>query len=163
MLRFESMTCQGIAPRIEECLRQAMFRSCPGCNMPIERTDACCHMTCSHCHTEFSWICGSIYNVCRTTHNCMHNSIYLHEILGDELRRRNLPATDERGSDLFLEFRAAYLLAQIRAEVGEEMWQTLQSNRPDLLHNVIRGRGSIPWDNSAVLARLRQALPHAFP
>ncbi|CAE7283832.1 RBCK1 [Symbiodinium sp. CCMP2592] len=154
---------QRIAPRIEECLRQAMFRSCPGCNMPIERTDACCHMTCSHCHTEFSWICGNIYNVCRTTHNCMHNSIYLHEILGDELRRRNLPATDEMGSDLFLEFRAAYLLAQIRAEVGEEMWQTLQSNRPDLLHNVIRGRGSIPWDNSAVLARLRQALPHAFP
>ena len=93
----------------------------------------------------------------------MSNSIYLHDILVDELQRRNLPATDEVASDLFLEFRAAYLLAQVREDVGEELWNALQENRPTLLQNVIRGHGSIPWDNSAVLARLRQALPHAFP
>ncbi|CAJ1364359.1 unnamed protein product [Effrenium voratum] len=154
---------QRLVPRVQSCLRQALFRNCPGCAVPIERQDACCHMTCSHCSTEFSWVCGCLYDICRTAHNCMSGSIYLHEILAPELRLRHLPETDQNASDLFLELRAAHLLAQVRAEVGDLTWETLRQQHPDLLQNVIRGARSIPWDNTAVLARLQIALPHAFP
>ena len=32
-------------------------KPCPGCKMPIQRTDGCCKMHCSSCHVSFCWIC----------------------------------------------------------------------------------------------------------
>ena len=89
---------------IEEALAQALYRKCTGCGVPTERIDACCHMTCSACRAEFSWVCGADYHVCRTSHPCLNSSIYLHSMpqLAAILDERGLPRSDENGSDLFL-------------------------------------------------------------
>lgn len=150
-------------PLIMEALRNALFRQCPGCRLPIERMNACCHMTCSNCRTEFSWICGALYHDCRAHHTCLNKSVFLNQILADELRARGLELTDENGSDLFLMMRCACLLANVRAQVGEDAWAAVRQTSPDLLQNVIRGTRSIPWDQRHEVQRFRQLLPHAFP
>lgn len=93
-----------VRAQIEEALVQALHRRCTGCGVPTERTDACCHMTCSHCRAEFSWICGTEYRYCRANHPCLNGSIYLHTMpqLVDILNARGLECTDQNGSDLFL-------------------------------------------------------------
>ena len=90
---------------IEEALAKALFRKCTGCGVPTERIDACCHMTCSHCRAEFSWVCGADYHLCRRDHPCLNGSIYLHSMpqLAAILDQRGLPRSDENGSDLFLD------------------------------------------------------------
>ena len=116
--------------RIEDALAEALHRRCPGCAVPVERTDACCHMTCSRCRTEFSWVCGEKYSLCRSRHSCLNGAIYLHCMpqLVEILTARGLPATDKNGSDLFLELRCLYLLSQVRRDVGEETWNRTRAS-----------------------------------
>jgi LSD1 subclass zinc finger protein len=37
-------------------------RLCPKCRTPIEHTDGCKHMTCSHCRTQFCFVCLGLYD-----------------------------------------------------------------------------------------------------
>lgn len=94
-----------VRDKIAEALAAALYRNCTGCGVPTERTDACCHMTCSHCRAQFSWVCGADYEWCRANHPCLNSAIYLHSMpqLVAILSQRGLPATDENGSDLFLD------------------------------------------------------------
>ncbi|CAJ0941343.1 unnamed protein product, partial [Mesorhabditis belari] len=32
-------------------------KKCPGCNVSTERNGGCAHMTCTHCHLDWCWIC----------------------------------------------------------------------------------------------------------
>lgn len=167
------------ARRIEEVLRHALVRSCPGCRAPIERTDACVHMTCPGCRYEFSWVCGHDWALCREGHRCTRRGIYLPELLGPFGRHPALtgleqppPVVDERAfeeetaSDFFLELRCIYLLSKLRLEVPAAVWDDLRRERPDLLQRVIRGRRSIQWaavGDAGLLHRMRRFLPEAFP
>ncbi|CAE7544707.1 CUL9 [Symbiodinium pilosum] len=154
-----------VCRKIEEALVEALHRRCPGCLVPTERTDACCHMTCSHCRTEFSWVCGMEYALCRREHSCLNGAIYLHSMpkLVELLASRGLPATDQNGSDIFLELRCIYLLSQVRHDVGEQTWNRTRVEHPELLTDVIRSSWSIPWNEIGNVKRLTKLLPYAFP
>lgn len=41
-----------------ENLIEAIYKKCPQCQTPIERTQGCNHMTCQICRYEFCYICG---------------------------------------------------------------------------------------------------------
>jgi hypothetical protein len=32
-------------------------KNCPGCKVPIERSEGCNHLTCTRCHTHICWVC----------------------------------------------------------------------------------------------------------
>jgi hypothetical protein len=38
------------------------YTACPGCKQLIDRSDACIHMRCTQCRTEFCHLCGEIWN-----------------------------------------------------------------------------------------------------
>eukprot|EP00928_Gymnodinium_smaydae_P010892 TRINITY_DN14102_c0_g1_i1.p1 TRINITY_DN14102_c0_g1~~TRINITY_DN14102_c0_g1_i1.p1 ORF type:complete len:996 (-),score=153.81 TRINITY_DN14102_c0_g1_i1:14-3001(-) len=165
----QALATQELIPRvrgkIEEALGEALIRNCTGCGVPTERINACCHMTCSQCRAQFSWVCGAPYLDCRRNHSCMNNSIYLHSMpqLASLLQERGLPCSDENGSDLFLELRCLYLLSFVKREVGEEAWDCTRESCPEILSDVIRSSWSIPWDEVGNLRRLGELLPFAFP
>lgn len=46
------------------------FRRCPGCNVPIEKNQGCNHIQCSHCKTDFCWLCLKILNSHLEPHTC---------------------------------------------------------------------------------------------
>ncbi|CAJ1388837.1 unnamed protein product [Effrenium voratum] len=154
-----------VRSKIEAALAEALFRRCTGCQYPTERINACCHMTCSHCHAQFSWVCGHDYNLCRTSHPCLNSSIYLHQMpqLAAILDARRLPRTDENGSDLFLELRCLYLLSMVKDEVGQGAWDYAREQNPELLTDIIRGSWSVSWDEVGDVKRLTRLLPKAFP
>ena len=39
----------------------ANAHKCPSCNIPIQRSSGCTHMTCSKCNTHFCYVCGHKY------------------------------------------------------------------------------------------------------
>jgi len=43
----------------EYCVMKHAKR-CPGCNIPIQRSQGCNHMTCTNCQIHFCWICLSV-------------------------------------------------------------------------------------------------------
>jgi hypothetical protein len=45
------------------------FIKCPNCNVPIEKIDACNHMKCIQCFTDFCYVCGK---------DISHGQIYSH-------------------------------------------------------------------------------------
>jgi len=162
--------------KIEETLREALVRRCPGCHAAIERTDACCHMTCSGCGYEFSWVCGSPWGICRQTHRCLRHGIYLPDILRHVLRKytdsgeaeeSGFPElTEDEASDIFLELRCVYMLSKLRHETSPTAWEQTRGACPELLRGIIRGRRGIAWSHighERRLQRLRRALPDAFP
>lgn len=151
--------------KVEEAMQEALVRRCTGCGVPVERANACCHMTCGQCRAEFSWICGAPYRECREKHKCMDESIYLHAMpqLRKILGARKLGCTDENGSDLFLELRCLYLISIVKRSASQEDWDLFRRECPDVLENVIRGNWSIPWDEIGNFQRLHKLLPHAFP
>ncbi|CAK9103633.1 unnamed protein product [Durusdinium trenchii] len=163
-LKFED-TSRRVRSEIESALAEALFRRCTGCGVPTERIDACCHMTCVHCGAEFSWVCGFDYHRCRASHPCLNSAIYLHCMpqLTAILDQRNLPRTDQNGSDLFLELRCIYLLSIVKRTVGDDAWNFAREQFPELLSDVIRGHWSIRWDDVGDVQRLTRLLPMAFP
>lgn len=40
-----------------------LFRKCPGCQSPIQKSDGCNHMTCKQCKSQFCWICLGQYTI----------------------------------------------------------------------------------------------------
>lgn len=158
--------------KVEEVLREALIRKCPGCRAPIERADECCHMTCSTCRAEFSWICGEPWEFCRQAHNCTERGVFLPQILEPlcrppAARRGEDPSLgDEEASDLFLELRCVHSLSRLREEIGATAWEEARSTCPDILQGVIRGCRDVPWEDIGNARRLRQMqrlLPYAFP
>lgn len=163
----------GVAARVrrraEEALREALVRKCPGCRAPIERTTACCHMTCAGCNTEFSWVCGGAWETCRQFHHCVRRGVFLPGVLRPVSQRRGTEDEDlgeDEATDLFLELRCVYLLSKLRKEVGASAWEETRRACPDLLHQVIGGQRDVPWHkvgDPELLELLSRVLPEAFP
>jgi IBR domain, a half RING-finger domain/Zinc finger, C3HC4 type (RING finger)/RNA recognition motif. (a.k.a. RRM, RBD, or RNP domain) len=57
----EGVTCadreDGGDRLFEEWMRTHGVKKCPGCQVPIERSEGCNHMTCTRCHTHTCWVC----------------------------------------------------------------------------------------------------------
>mmetsp|Transcript_50016 Transcript_50016/g.161799 ORF Transcript_50016/g.161799 Transcript_50016/m.161799 type:complete len:1166 (-) Transcript_50016:142-3639(-) len=166
-----------VSRRIEDVLREALVQKCPGCHAPIERMDACVHLTCPGCRYEFSWVCGQDWAVCREHHGCTRRGVYLPEILRPLAQQRmstdgldfdfggTAMLEEDQASDLFLELRCIYLLSKLKHEVPPSAWAATRSDRPDLLRCIIRGR-SVQWStvgDDRLLQRLQRVLPDAFP
>jgi E3 ubiquitin-protein ligase RNF14 len=47
-------------------------KSCPKCNIPIEKNDGCDHMTCGKCKHEFCWLCLEDYKMIKRGDNSLH-------------------------------------------------------------------------------------------
>ena len=43
--------------RFKEWSRDHDVKNCPGCKVPIERSEGCNHLTCTRCHTHICWVC----------------------------------------------------------------------------------------------------------
>jgi len=59
----------------KEWMKNHDVKPCPGCKVPIERTEGCNHMTCTMCKTHICWVCmqtfpagKGIYDHMRTVH-----------------------------------------------------------------------------------------------
>merc|ERR1711904_701414 len=96
-LELKTAAVPRVQQKIQSALREALYRRCTGCDIPIERINACCHMTCGRCRAEFSWICGKPYRTCRNSHTCMDTSVYLYKMpqIVQILKERGIAVTDE--------------------------------------------------------------------
>jgi len=57
--------------------KKSHSRSCPKCNIPIEKTDNTCnHMVCSKCGKEFCWLCKRTYNSSTSEDMFGHYSVF---------------------------------------------------------------------------------------
>jgi hypothetical protein len=59
----------------QEWLKNNDVKNCPGCKIPIERSEGCNHMTCTQCQTHICWVClqtfprgEGIYDHMRSVH-----------------------------------------------------------------------------------------------
>jgi len=163
-LEMERDVVPRVRAKIEDALLEALFRKCIGCGVPVERMNACCHMTCT-CKAQFSWVCGQEYSKCKKEHPCVKTSIYLHKMpkLTSMLQERGLSASDNNASDIFLELRCLYLLSFVRREVGEEAWSETRRMCPEALENVIRSNWNVKWEEVGDFDRLHSLMPVAFP
>jgi len=57
-------SCDGQA-EMDHLLGQKDWKKCPACQVPVEKTQGCNHMTC-RCHCHFCYICGG--EITRSTH-----------------------------------------------------------------------------------------------
>jgi hypothetical protein len=53
--------CRGIDPDLAAYLATGNTKPCSRCNMAIERTSGCDHMTCIQCMNHFCWVCSVSY------------------------------------------------------------------------------------------------------
>lgn len=60
---------------LQEWIKSHDVKNCPGCKIPIERTEGCNHMTCTQCQTHICWVClqtfprgEGIYDHMRSVH-----------------------------------------------------------------------------------------------
>jgi len=63
-------------------------KPCPGCNVPIEKNQGCNHIQCSHCNTDFCWLCLKILNSHLEPHTC--NRYDLRDSGEDDFERQAL-------------------------------------------------------------------------
>lgn len=63
-------------------------KPCPSCQVPIEKSTGCNHMTCSQCGTNFCWLCLSLLQTHSEAHTCNRYDPVSSE--GDDEMRRSL-------------------------------------------------------------------------
>ena len=65
-------------------------KPCPGCNVPIEKSDGCNHMKCSQCQYDFCWICL----IRLDTHQAPHECNRYDPVAGSDQHSRNIFYTE---------------------------------------------------------------------
>jgi len=132
---------------IEEAIEEGSKMRCPGCNLAGRKDDACTHMTCTRCTTEWCYVCGLDIKTCdkapprdggEADDIYLHNRdwerndkrcpMYLTQILevdlnwlGENWQEHAADETwedDEKCVDYLHRFKTIKLLQQVREDIG---------------------------------------------
>merc|ERR1712137_949613 len=116
-------------------------RACPGCGLAGMKDDACTHMTCTKCSTEWCYVCGEDSASCDkaststglNAHNVDWNTnpqrcpMYLMEI--DDVDPR-WPATDEECLEYMHKQRVTHLLREFYDKHGQDRYRQMVTVYP---------------------------------
>mmetsp|Transcript_69230 Transcript_69230/g.150662 ORF Transcript_69230/g.150662 Transcript_69230/m.150662 type:complete len:547 (+) Transcript_69230:46-1686(+) len=69
-LRYEVMVAHGHKEKLSESLVQRSSKTCPSCQMPIQKEGGCNFMDCPNCRRHFCWSCGLVLKGSHQKHRC---------------------------------------------------------------------------------------------
>jgi IBR domain, a half RING-finger domain len=58
----EEWSAAGVA-NFQKWMEDNTFKLCPGCKIPVKKSEGCNHMVCRACSTSFCWLCLGIFDV----------------------------------------------------------------------------------------------------
>jgi hypothetical protein len=120
--------------------------ACPRCGAPARKDERCMHMHCG-CGANFCYVCGGDRGVAGPACECDSPSpnLEMHPGWGGFGRadRGETPAAGALAE--FHRRRVARLLRVAAEAVGPEAWAALRRREPELLADVVDGRG-VGWD-----------------
>lgn len=153
----EEMTVERLHDICVTVLSQGGYTKCPHCGQHGQKNDACIHMRCPYCLTDYCYCCGRFRSdrgeqnvntsICKSDGSgCDTPSAYLERHPG----WRNFNRSDEtRGMGALHEFhrrRMKYFLRQVKQHYGNDLWRELKRQYPHLLENVPTNGRCIKWN-----------------
>lgn len=100
-----------------ELWKQSRTKKCPNCNVAIEKTGGCAHMTCRYCKFEFCWVCMEKYYDGHIRQK--HPNLHVPFVTPQEQMRRNVQLMQlYRRQQLFMLFRQHQLALQQQEQDG---------------------------------------------
>lgn len=116
---------------------QKNSKPCPSCQVPIEKSEGCNHMTCSRCSANFCWLCLGTLVRHNESHTC--NRYDPASAASDESERQALFFTDRfqahENAEAFSKRNLKYLQDEFE-KVSNKLWFLDESEREQLIGSV---------------------------
>lgn len=135
-------------------------KPCPGCNIPIEKNQGCNHMQCSHCGTDFCWLCLKVLNSHLEPHTC--NRYNLADSAEDDYERQALfTITRYEAHDAAAAFSTEQYENFDREKLLETFWFLDEDKEPEImaraLETLLEGREFLKNSYVAMLGLRKDA------
>eukprot|EP01043_Picozoa_sp_COSAG02_P007258 COSAG02_NODE_215_length_28614_cov_43.077047_7_plen_1563_part_00 len=136
----EQTALQAATELVVEAMTKGQATDCPKCNATFRKDEACMHMKCEICRTDFCYVCGQDTTKCVRGRDCDRISCYLESNPGWNGFARDSESAGEGALYEFQRRKIAFMVREAKAKIPADIWQNIMTENPELFQDVLRGR-----------------------